>query len=1460
MLAARILVFAAWISSAEASDPNIPVVINEILAANSKSIRDPEGEYDDWIELHNTGDTPVDIGGMYLTDDLTAPTKWQIPSDKAAATTIAAHGYFLIWADGDTADPGLHASFKLDDDGEDIGLFAADGTTLIDGFSFGKQSVDVSYGRYPDGDPNLQFLPSITPGAANVSIYADIAQEPQVEPTSRLCTEPIVVTLTTSTEGATIYYTVDGSEPFSDPRGRPFGSTYTGPIPVARTVTLKATAWQSGWRQSPTRTERYVFTASDVRAFNSPLPIVVVDTMGRSIGRPQVPSYGYFFDTDEQGTAVVSEEIDFGGKAAINIRGKSSEGFSKHQYHFETWDERNKDESVSILGFPAESDWILQGPYSDKSLMRNVLVYGWSNDIGQYAPHTRFIELFLNTDNSSVTMSDYVGVYAFMEKIKIGPDRVDVGEPPEGAAGSGITGGYIIKKDKLDADDRTFSTSRGQTLVYADPNGFELSQQERDWIRNFVNAFEAALYGANFADPVNGYAKFIDVDSFVDHHILVEMAKNIDGFRLSTYMHIDHSGILHMGPVWDYDLSLGNANYLEGWIATGWYNRQLGDGEYPYWRRLFQDPEFRLRYADRWFELRRNLFTTERLLQRIEDYAVLLDEPQARNFQRWAILGIYVWPNWFIAKTFREEIDWMKGWLTDRVKWMDGQIATEFAPAPPSFSSQGGHVTPGFELTMTAPAGAIYYTLGDADPRTFSQSAGTTNSIRLVAENAPKRVLVPAGPVADAWRGGAPFDDSAWTAVAGDPGGIGYEKSTGYGSYITYDTGSQMYGLQSSCYVRIPFAFADNVDDVSAMSLRVRYDDGFVAYLNGVEIARRNFTGTPLWNSSATVINDDASAINLESIPIANFKQALRKGDNTLAIHAMNQPATSSDFLISVELAADEYIGQEVSEVRRYTTPVPITQSVRVGARILNGGKWSALNEAVFAVGPVAESLRISEIMYHPLDTGDPDDPNTEFIELTNIGSASINLNLVKFANGVGFTFPSFDLAPGACCLVVRDTAAFTAKYGPGLPVVGQYTGSLNNAGERIELLDAAGAVIQDFRFEDNWFDITDGLGFSLTARSPKTTDPNSYSSKGAWRPSAKAGGSPGADDSGLVPALGSVVINELLANSQGSGPDWIELYNTTAAAIDIGGWFLSDDANDLTKYKIAAGTSIAGGGYKVFYEDKHFGNSSDPGCKEPFALSRTGETVYLHSGSGGVLTGYSEQEKFDASEAGVTLGRYQKSTGSYNFVALSKATPGAANAAPQVGPIVINEIMYHPDTPAEAEYVELVNTSSEPVTLYDADRQLPWRFTDDPDSPAVEFLFPTDSPVTLAAGEYLVLAKDESVVRTKYGIPTSVKVLAWGTGNLADGGEKIDLSKPDDPDGQDNPTWVRVDRVVYSDGAHPQDFPEGVDPWPVEADGQGSSLARIDPAAYGNDPGNWHAATPTPGQFVARLPRDPGR
>ena len=1096
-----------------------PIVINEILASNRSAVQDPQRDYDDWIELYNPSPVAFDIGGMYLTDDSTDLTKWQLPTDAPETTTIAAQGYLVVWADGDVTATGLHAGFKLDADGEELLLVATDGTMVIDSIEFGPQIADVSYGRYPDGDPNLKHMAAPTPGTTNSDVYEGIAAEPQFSHQSGLCRDSISVALSTDTPDATIYYTLDGRDPYSEARDRPGGFTYTGPIVVAYSTTVKAIAWRPGWRQSPVHTERYTFIDSDLEDFSSPLPIAVIDTLGSSVSTSQVPAYSTFIDTDETGRASMTNPTDFAGWSGINVRGKSSEGFAKKQYHFETWDADDRDTAVSIFGFPADADWVLQGPYSDKSLMRNALVYRWSREMGRYAPRALFIEMFLNTGDSTVSMDDYVGVYVFMEKIKISPDRVDVGQlEPSDNAEPEITGGYIIKKDKFDGGDATFTTSSGLTLIHEDPTGDDLTQTQRSWIRNYVNAFEAVLYGSNFRDPTEGYAAFIDTGSFIDHHILVELAKNIDGFRLSTYMSKARDGKLSMGPVWDYNLSLGNADYLSGWIPSGWYHDQLGDGDYPWWRRLFQDSEFQLAYADRWFALRRDLLDTDRLLGMIDDYAALLEEPQERNFDRWRILGRYVWPNWFIARTYREEITWMKGWLTDRLTWLDGEIAAEYAAVPPAFSQQGGYVRQGDILAMAASSGTIYYTLDGSDPRAIDPSSLSSRTVVLAAEEADKRVLVPTGPVDDAWQGGSVFDDSSWTVVSGRPGGVGYERSTGYEDFISFDVGESMYGQQTSCYLRIPFVPSESVRNFDALMLRVRYDDGFVAYLNGVEIARRQITGTPAWNAGAEEQHNDIDAVVFEMFDVSDFDQLLRRGTNVLAIHSLNVSVTSSDFLISAELVAT-VVDQDdavAADVYPYSEPLVLSRSTQVKARSLNGIAWSALNEATFAVGPVAESLRISELMYHPAETGNPDDPNTEYIELTNVGVETINLNLVRLAEGVDFVFPSVELAPGAYILVVKDITAFEAKYGDGLPVVGQYTGSLNNAGERLLLQDAAGSVICGFSYQDDWYRVTDGDGFSLTILDPTSLAPEDWNDPAGWGPSFDVGGSPGTDEVGL--------------------------------------------------------------------------------------------------------------------------------------------------------------------------------------------------------------------------------------------------------------------------------------------------------------------------------------------------------
>jgi hypothetical protein len=752
----------------------------------------------------------------------------------------------------------------------------------------------------------------------------------------------------------------------------------------------------------------------------------------------------------------------------------------------------------------------------------------------------------------------------------------------------------------------------------------------------------------------------------------------------------------------------------------------------------------------------------------------------------------------------------------------------------------GGLISDDDLLSMASSNGTIWYTLDGSDPR----SPGTSQPLTtLVAEDADKRVLVPTGPINDNWKGGGDFEDSDWIPSTGSPGGVGFERTAGYQDLFSLDLLDQMYARNATCYVRIPFT----IDvEYTSLTLNVRYDDGFVAYLNGVEVARRNFDDTPSWDSRAGSSHSDSAAVLLESIDITDYLDSLQLGDNILAIHGMNSSTTSGDFLISVELLAISGETDDSGGVMEYTRPITLPHSVHVKARVLSGDTWSALNEAVYAIGPVAENLRITEIMYNPPD------PNEEFIELQNIGTEPINLNLVSFTNGIDFTFGATELIAGEHVAVVQNKKVFNARYGTNINIAGEYSGMLNNAGERIELQDAIGNTIQNFRYRDGWRSITDGDGFSLTIIDATNPVLSSWDEKDSWRPSAYIGGSPGYDDSGILPEPGAVVINEVLAHSHGGQPDWIELYNTTSTAIDIGGWFISDSNDNLFKYEIANGTTIGPGRYLVFYEDVNFSNVSDPGCYEPFALSENGERLYLSSAHNGELTGYRVTEDFGASQTGVSFGRYYKaSTDNYNFVSMDENTPGSANAYPKVGSIVISEIMYNPDWPEdgsyandEYEYIELHNISAEPVMPYDFETGEPWKFTD-----GIDFTFSLDNPVTIPAGGYILIVKKPAAFSWRYpSVPDGI-IFGPYDGRLNNAGESLELSMPGDIGKNGIRQYIRLDRVNYSDGSHPENCPGNIDLWPVEADGNGMALTRKVSTDYGNDPENWTIADPSPGE-----------
>lgn len=319
-----------------------------------------------------------------------------------------------------------------------------------------------------------------------------------------------------------------------------------------------------------------------------------------------------------------------------------------------------------------------------------------------------------------------------------------------------------------------------------------------------------------------------------------------------------------------------------------------------------------------------------------------------------------------------------------------------------------------------------------------------------------------------------------------------------------------------------------------------------------------------------------------------------------------------------------------------------------------------------------------------------------------------------------------------------------------------------------------------------------------------------------------------------------TVVVNEILANS-GADPDWIELYNRSSEAVDISGWFLSDSETELAKYRIPTGTTIPANGYLVFYEDSNFGpTSTDLNRLSGFGLSDNGETLYLTSAENDVLTDYRFSEDFNASSEGTTLGYYYKpSSDVYNFVPLQSHTQAAQNSAPIVGPIVMSEIMYNPAGTGGSEYIELLNITENPVTLFDSSTGKAWKFTD-----GIEYEFSATPPLTLAAGERIILTRSLADFNANFTTANGTQIIEWTSGKLSGGGEVVQLGQPSHVNSLNEVQYVRVDRVKYNNNA----------PWPTTPDGGGPSLTKIAENQYGNDHLNWLAAVATPGEGAPGL------
>lgn len=413
----------------------------------------------------------------------------------------------------------------------------------------------------------------------------------------------------------------------------------------------------------------------------SSLPITVINTQGSAIvDDPKVKAtFGVIYNGEGAINQLSDAMNAYEGFCGIEVRGETSQSFAKKSYAVETWDSVGNDMDTSFLNFPSEEDFILYGPFSDKSLLNNALAMKLTNDMGHYASRTRFTELVIN--------EDYKGVYLIMEKIKRDKNRVDIAKlGTDEISGDDLTGGYIFRIDKGNSSGWTskynvYNSSIKLPFQFFYPRPDSIRVEQKAYIKNYVDDFEDALASASFKnDKDKHYLKYIDLRSFVDNFILNELSKNVDGYRLSTYFHKDKDskgGKITAGPSWDFNLSFGNADYCQADITNG-FQYGVCEGTHPFWwSKMQKDTVFTNALRCRWEELRMNTLSISAMHQYLDTMAAYLGDAQVRNFKRWPIMGRYVWPNpsfYANSPSHGEVIGQMKKWIDDRVKWLDTNI------------------------------------------------------------------------------------------------------------------------------------------------------------------------------------------------------------------------------------------------------------------------------------------------------------------------------------------------------------------------------------------------------------------------------------------------------------------------------------------------------------------------------------------------------------------------------------------------------------------------------------------------------------------------------------------------------------------------------------------------------------------------------------------------------------------
>ena len=763
------------------------LLISEFVASNTRSLKDEDGSYPDWIEIYNGTGAAVDLTDWSLTDNVASPHKWNFP-----ARSLPHGGFLVVFASNKDASKRpfygptsqLHTNFQLSGSGEYLALVNPAGT-VVDSFAptFPAQVPDVAYGRSGSVGAIGFLIP--TPNRVNGSIAsAPPGTVTFSSPSGTYApTAPQNVTLTVSPAGQTIRYTINNTEPTLSN-----GTTYSGtPLAVTGTSIVRARAFVDGVA-GPMAEARYLFVDPTVQP-DLPdtyrLPVVVIDTLNtgalgdfsNATEDLQKAALVAVYEPDATGKTVLTGAPKVLTRGASHVRGQSSSTYKKQGLDLELWDELGLDRSEPLLGMPSNGDWALYAPYEfDRTYMNNRLTYEMAARMGRYAPRTKFVEVYVNPDGGPLTASDYYGIYVLSESIEVDKDRIDVAPlNPTENSGTDVTGGYLVSINKSNEAETVLAASLpnmrhmrqftanitltgGMTTFLDYPEITAVTPAQISYIDGYLKTVEDSIYGANFMHPTTNlpYTDYIGRDTFIDFHMAQTIPQNIDALRLSTFFYKEKNGKLKAGPVWDFDRSMASRDGRNAVPAVWDTLTSLDKTEYfhyGWWHRLFQDPDFMQLWVDRYVSFRQpgKLYDMNgSVLPMINGYAAEVApvgstvNAASRDYARWPFGASGSGTGLSNARAaYDTEVTALKTWLQNRFTFIDSQILA--LPVP---SVSAGVIptatTVTFNLTGASGAAQIIVTTNGSDPRlpggavnpaaTVLSSGGsiTVNSTQLV--------------------------------------------------------------------------------------------------------------------------------------------------------------------------------------------------------------------------------------------------------------------------------------------------------------------------------------------------------------------------------------------------------------------------------------------------------------------------------------------------------------------------------------------------------------------------------------------------------------------------------------------------------------------------------------------------------------------------------------------------------